>query len=54
MFELNVNLAFGEHEWLNLEAFKQIPPESEKTPNAFVLNIPGKGLKEHEHLLCEL
>ena len=54
MFELNVNFAFGEHEWLNLEALKQIPPELQETPNAFVPNMPGKGLREHEQLSCEL
>ena len=53
MFELNVNVAFGEHEWLNLEALKQIPAEPE-TRNEFVLNMPDNGMRKHKHLLCEL
>ena len=53
MFELNVYLAFGEHEWLNLEALKQIPPAETERANAFVWNMPSKGLRQHEHWLCE-
>ena len=41
LFALNVNLAFGEHEWLKLALLKQIPPEPE-TANEFVLNMPSK------------
>jgi hypothetical protein len=56
VFELNENLAFGEHEWLNREALKQIPPSSFATVNEFVPNMPTnlKELKKHEHWSCEL
>ena len=41
--ELKSKHAFGEHEWLNLEAFKQIPESSSEIENVFVLNMPCNG-----------
>ena len=54
MLELNENIAFGEHEWLNLEALKQIPESSSLISNAFVANISNNGLGKHEQYVCEL
>ncbi len=54
MLELNENLAFGEHEWFNLEALKQTPQSPLLILNAFVANIPNNGLGTHEHSVCEL
>ena len=51
---MNEYLAFGEQEWLNLEAFKQIPPSSSETANAFVPKMPSKGVGKYEHVSCEL
>ena len=45
--------AFGEHEWLSLEAVKQIPESPSETLNELVPNMPSKGLPKHEQLLCE-
>ena len=53
VFGLTENLAFGEQEWLNLEAFKQIPESSSETANEFVPNMPNMGLGKHEHVSCE-
>lgn len=41
---LNKYRAFGEHEWLNLEAIKQIPELSSLRANEFVLYIPSAKL----------
>jgi hypothetical protein len=50
---LNEYFAFGEHEWLNLEALKKIPDSLSLISNAFVANIPNNGLGKHEHSVCE-